>query len=237
MKATQQHEQHKGKSGGPGVGEGVEEGEDITKFGRRIPFFNAPKVASVSVTDEQQRAAFESPSATRQRVLHETLRRLGTPRKRRLYRATALDNLKRWARAAKAAKAAKAAPKGCGGGGGNKAASEDASSPSPSSAFTSSSASAGVTVTVLPGDWGTVTQQVTKEHGKMFAVLNMANAYVFGGLSLCYFRVLSLSVLFFQPVLFPSVLTIAIRPDRGLRGGYGSARREYVQKVVLFPFS
>ena len=34
---------------------------------------------------------------------------------------------------------------------------------------------------VLPGDWGEVTSRLTKEHGKTFAVLNMANAYVAGG--------------------------------------------------------
>ncbi len=36
-------------------------------------------------------------------------------------------------------------------------------------------------VEVLPGDWGAVTQTLTREHGVCFAVLNMANAYVPGG--------------------------------------------------------
>ena len=36
-------------------------------------------------------------------------------------------------------------------------------------------------VLVLPGDWGVVTQQLTKQYGRCFAVLNMANAYVPGG--------------------------------------------------------
>ncbi|MFN8446806.1 MAG: DUF2263 domain-containing protein [Caldilineaceae bacterium] len=36
-------------------------------------------------------------------------------------------------------------------------------------------------VLVLPGDWGVVTQQLTKQVGTCFAVLNMANAYVPGG--------------------------------------------------------
>ena len=34
---------------------------------------------------------------------------------------------------------------------------------------------------VLPGDWGDVTLALTKRHGRTFAVLNMANAYSFGG--------------------------------------------------------
>ena len=36
-------------------------------------------------------------------------------------------------------------------------------------------------VEVLPGDWGDVTLALTKRYGKCFAVLNMANAYLFGG--------------------------------------------------------
>lgn len=34
---------------------------------------------------------------------------------------------------------------------------------------------------VYSGDWGRITQQLTKEYGNCFAVLNMANAYVPGG--------------------------------------------------------
>lgn len=34
---------------------------------------------------------------------------------------------------------------------------------------------------VLPGDWGDVTAEMTRRYGKTFAVLNMANAYAFGG--------------------------------------------------------
>jgi hypothetical protein len=34
---------------------------------------------------------------------------------------------------------------------------------------------------ILPGDWGEVTQSLTRTHGECFAVLNMANAYVPGG--------------------------------------------------------
>ena len=34
---------------------------------------------------------------------------------------------------------------------------------------------------MLPGDWGDVTLALTKRYGKCFAVLNMANAYSFGG--------------------------------------------------------
>jgi hypothetical protein len=34
---------------------------------------------------------------------------------------------------------------------------------------------------VLPGDWGEVAGQLTREHGALFAVLNMANAHRFGG--------------------------------------------------------
>lgn len=36
-------------------------------------------------------------------------------------------------------------------------------------------------IEVLPGDWGDVTQTLTKRYGTCFAVLNMANAYVPGG--------------------------------------------------------
>jgi hypothetical protein len=36
-------------------------------------------------------------------------------------------------------------------------------------------------VQVLAGDWGEVTQALTRQHGACFAVLNMANAYVPGG--------------------------------------------------------
>uniref|UniRef100_A0A7S3ZPB6 Microbial-type PARG catalytic domain-containing protein n=1 Tax=Pelagomonas calceolata TaxID=35677 RepID=A0A7S3ZPB6_9STRA len=36
-------------------------------------------------------------------------------------------------------------------------------------------------VEVLPGDWGDVTLTLTKSYGRTFAVLNMANAYLFGG--------------------------------------------------------
>ena len=34
---------------------------------------------------------------------------------------------------------------------------------------------------VLPGDWGEVAGRLTREHGALFAVLNMANAHGFGG--------------------------------------------------------
>ncbi len=34
---------------------------------------------------------------------------------------------------------------------------------------------------VLPGDWGATTHQLTRSYGHIFAVLNMANAYVPGG--------------------------------------------------------
>jgi len=40
---------------------------------------------------------------------------------------------------------------------------------------------ASCVVEVLPGDWGDVTLTLTKRHGRTFAVLNMANAYSFGG--------------------------------------------------------
>lgn len=36
-------------------------------------------------------------------------------------------------------------------------------------------------ILVLPGDWGEVTQSLTKEYGMTFASLNMANAYAPGG--------------------------------------------------------
>jgi hypothetical protein len=40
---------------------------------------------------------------------------------------------------------------------------------------------AGLDLRVLPGDWGDVTQALTREWGTLFAVLNMANAYWPGG--------------------------------------------------------
>ncbi len=39
----------------------------------------------------------------------------------------------------------------------------------------------GLCVDVIQGDWGDVTHSLTRKHGKCFAVLNMANAYVPGG--------------------------------------------------------
>lgn len=39
----------------------------------------------------------------------------------------------------------------------------------------------GLTLHVLPGDWGEVTQAMTRRHGACFAVLNMANSHVPGG--------------------------------------------------------
>jgi len=40
---------------------------------------------------------------------------------------------------------------------------------------------AGMALRVLPGDWGAVTLDLTREWGETFAVLNMANAFVPGG--------------------------------------------------------
>ena len=40
---------------------------------------------------------------------------------------------------------------------------------------------ASCVVEVLPGDWGDVSLTLTKRYGRTFAVLNMANAYFFGG--------------------------------------------------------
>lgn len=45
----------------------------------------------------------------------------------------------------------------------------------------SNRADAALRVEVLRGDWGAVTQSLTREYGECFAVLNMANAYVPGG--------------------------------------------------------
>jgi hypothetical protein len=39
----------------------------------------------------------------------------------------------------------------------------------------------GLRLDVVPGDWGDVTREVTRQYGVCFAVLNMANAYVPGG--------------------------------------------------------
>ena len=45
----------------------------------------------------------------------------------------------------------------------------------------SSAAESGGRVGVFAGDWGEVTRSLTVTHGRCFAVLNMANAYVPGG--------------------------------------------------------
>jgi hypothetical protein len=42
-------------------------------------------------------------------------------------------------------------------------------------------ADAALEIRVVPGDWGEVTAQLTREHGVCFAALNMANAHVPGG--------------------------------------------------------
>lgn len=41
--------------------------------------------------------------------------------------------------------------------------------------------SSALSVRVLPDDWGVATAELTREHGRCFAVLNMANAFVPGG--------------------------------------------------------
>ena len=46
---------------------------------------------------------------------------------------------------------------------------------------TEASGAPAASVQVLAGDWGEVTQALTRQHGACFAVLNMANAYVPGG--------------------------------------------------------
>ena len=46
---------------------------------------------------------------------------------------------------------------------------------------TASASDAGSRLDVVPGDWGEVTREVTRQYGVCFAVLNMANAYVPGG--------------------------------------------------------
>jgi hypothetical protein len=45
----------------------------------------------------------------------------------------------------------------------------------------SSVSASTLSVEVHPGDWGEVTRSLTVAHGRCFAVLNMANAYVPGG--------------------------------------------------------
>ena len=92
------------------------------------------------------------PSAVRQRVLLETLGRIERDGPR--YRSLAQANVRRWC-----------------------AERREKINTTPAPAKKGSVCE----VRVLPGDWGQVTLELTREYGTCFAALNMANAYCPGG--------------------------------------------------------
>jgi hypothetical protein len=104
-------------------------------------------------------------------VLLECLERLEEASPTARYHKLAQQNVRRWCRDAAAAAASS-----------RSRSVMSSSSPLP----TSPSSDDGCPrcpciVRVLPGDWGQVTLDMTREYGKTFACLNMANAYSPGG--------------------------------------------------------
>lgn len=95
-------------------------------------------------------------AADRVRVLLETLEALGTPEIRARHHEQAKKNLQSWAREVALASSAVAEAETAASGRQSK-------------------------VVVLRGDWGVVTAEFTRQHGNIFAVLNMANAEIAGG--------------------------------------------------------
>ena len=91
----------------------------------------------------------------RQRVLLETLIKLRTPELRKEKLEQALLNLERWRR--------------------------DPVTVDLASHYSASWRSSSGKVFLLQGDWGDVTQDLTKQYGKTFVVLNMAHAKSPGG--------------------------------------------------------
>lgn len=104
------------------------------------------------------------PNPTYQRriaVLHETLQTLSSQPKRDRVLTKALENLREW-------------KKHCGG-------RTKEGVVGPGGVVSGDSGGGGVCIRVVKGDWGDVTGNLTREFGEVFAVLNMANAYVAGG--------------------------------------------------------
>lgn len=99
-------------------------------------------------------------SARRQLVLRETLTALSSADKRARFHSLAASNLQRWASEREARE--KQGQQG--------QQSEHGATAAPI-----------LELRVMSGDWGDVAAAVTQEFGKTFAVLNMANAYLFGG--------------------------------------------------------
>jgi len=102
----------------------------------------------------------------RRKILHETLKKLDDENDRNKFRDMALGNVERWALA---------------GGETTRQAAESTDDAGGGPAGTGAEKVIKTKFRVEKGDWGDVTSMVTKEHGKVFAVLNMANAHVAGG--------------------------------------------------------
>ena len=99
---------------------------------------------------------YHGAQGVRQRVLLECLERLEEASPTACYHKLAQQNLRRWSQNAAHARAGLPPP------------------PPPS-------LKGACAVRVLPGDWGQVTLEMTREYGVIFASLNMANAYSPGG--------------------------------------------------------
>ena len=100
---------------------------------------------------------YHGKEGVRQRVLLECLERLEEASPTARYHKLAQQNLRRWSQVAARARAGLP--------------------PTPAPTLNGASC----TVRVLPGDWGQVTLDMTREYGVIFASLNMANAYSPGG--------------------------------------------------------
>eukprot|EP00808_Paulinella_micropora_P017349 g59567.t1 len=100
----------------------------------------------------------------RQKVLADTLNALSDPEKRAKYHEVAKKNLARWAKESA-----------------GESKEKDSSSQEDTCDKTENTKKGGMICQVIQGDWGEVTHKLTKQYGKTFAVLNMANAYCAGG--------------------------------------------------------
>ena len=135
----------------------------------RAADYGALKLPTAEQAHFVARQAYGS-NGIRQLVLLGTLERLERASPTAHFHHLAQRNLQRWQQTAAAAAAAAAAGarEGAVDGG---AASGGAAAPPPPTCH----------VVVRPGDWGVVTQDLTREYGITFAALNMANAYGPGG--------------------------------------------------------
>jgi len=100
---------------------------------------------------------YHGKEGIRQRVLLECLERLEEASPTARYHRLAQQNLRRWSQMAAHQARASLPP------------------------TTPPTLKGACTVRVLPGDWGQVTLEMTRQYGVIFASLNMANAYTCGG--------------------------------------------------------